>query len=626
MRSPWLKGDHVTTLDAAVAHLARYYDERLAIHGDTPEGAAWPNARDRARRFDVATDLAAALTPDRPIAVCDLGCGTGELLAHLRERALEHVEYVGVDISGAALAYARRKFPEAPFHELDVLAATDAELGRLRCDVLVANGLFTVKGDLPDDAMWSFMTATLQRVWPFVRHGLVFNVMSTAVDRQRDDLFHVSYDRLARFLHELAGRSIGFCADYGLYEFMAYASKRPLHHAIRPHAGPVRDAVGHAETVPIPAYRARLPRIAALAPYLETLDRTRWYSNHGALVRTLESRLAERFGLAPRQVVSASSGTAAIVGAILGSAGRADPAKPRCLCPAYTFVGTASAIEQCGYRTHLVDVDADEWSLDPDRLLGHELLSEAGLVVVVAPYGRMPSQQRWAAFTQRTGIPVVIDAAAGFEATLDDPRVTLGPIPVALSFHASKSFSTGEGGAVLCSDGDRSDEIARALNFGFFGERVSRGASINGKMSEYHAAVGLAELDGWDAKRRSFAHVAATYAREAERHGIADRIVIAPAVASCYVLFVALDAVEAAAVRTALDGARIEHRLWYGGGLHREPAFSTALRDDDLGRTERIAAVIIGLPTAPDLTESSVALIVGTAARAASWNALRPRR
>ena len=217
--------------------------------------------------------------------------------------------------------------------------------------------------------MWSFMTATLERVWPFVRHGLVFNVMSTAVDRQRADLFHVSYDRLARFLHDLAGRSIGFRADYGLYEFMAYASKRPLRGAAGTHVGPARDAVEHAAVVPVPAYRARLPHLAALAPYLATLDRTRTYSNHGALVRTLESRLAARFELAPRQVVSASSGTAAIAGAILGSAGRAEPAKPRCLCPAYTFVGTASAIEQCGYRTHLVDVDVDEWSLDPDRLL-----------------------------------------------------------------------------------------------------------------------------------------------------------------------------------------------------------------------------------------------------------------
>jgi len=395
---------------------------------------------------------------------------------------------------------------------------------------------------------------------------------------------------------------------------MAYAAKQPLRNATDLQAG-ARDGA-RAETAPIPAYRARLPRVDAVAPYLATLDRTRWYSNHGALVRTFESRLAAGFELAPRQVVSASSGTAAIAGAILGSAGHADSAKPYCLCPSYTFVGTASAIEQCGYRLHLTDVDAETWSLDPDRLFRHPLLSETGLVVVVAPYGRMPSHQRWAAFEQRTGVPVVIDAASGFESILADPRGALGPVPVALSFHASKSFSTAEGGAVLCGDGDRAAAIARALNFGFYGQRVSHGASINGKMSEYHAAVGLAELDGWDAKHGAFAAVAATYAREAERHGIVDRIVVAPAVASCYALFVAHGGTESAAVRTALNDANIEYRLWYGNALHREPAFATASRDDDLDGTERIAAAIIGLPTAPDLAEWSVTRIVRAAASA----------
>jgi hypothetical protein len=58
--------------------------------------------------------------------------------------------------------------------------------------------------------------------------------MSPIVDRERDDLFHVSYDRLAAFLHALAGRSIGFRADYGLYEYMAYATKTPHKPAIGP--------------------------------------------------------------------------------------------------------------------------------------------------------------------------------------------------------------------------------------------------------------------------------------------------------------------------------------------------------------------------------------------------------
>lgn len=211
----------------ASARIAQYYDEALAAFGDTAAGAGWPDAGDRATRFDVLLDLVASLVPDREIALCDLGCGTGELLARIRERKISGIAYSGVDVSDAALSFARSKFPEVPFHRLDVLAASEPELESLRCDVLIANGLFTVKGGLTHGEMWQYMTATLERVWPLVRSAVAFNVMSVVVDRERDDLFHVSYDDLARFLHGLAGRSIGFRADYGLYEYVAYATRRP---------------------------------------------------------------------------------------------------------------------------------------------------------------------------------------------------------------------------------------------------------------------------------------------------------------------------------------------------------------------------------------------------------------
>jgi dTDP-4-amino-4,6-dideoxygalactose transaminase len=595
------------------AALLRHYDGCLASHGDTAEGAGWPNERDRTTRFDAMLDVVAGLCGDRDTVVCDLGCGTGALLARIRERGMRNVAYVGADASGAALQRAREKFEGVPFYEVDAVSAPDAKLEPLRCDVLVANGLFTVKREITHADMWRFMTDTIRRVWPLVRRGIVFNVMSAAVDWERHDLFHVSYDELARFLHGIAGRSIGFRADYGLYEYTAYASKGAPARQPEPLRAEAPDEPRAGGRVPV--YRAQLPASHRVERYLSSLDRTRWYSNHGELVRRFEARLAALLRVAPEHVVTASSGTAALAGAILGTAGRAEPLRPYCFAPAYTFVGTASAIEQCGYRLHLADV-GDDWSLDPDELANHPALARTGLVVVVAPYGRLPSQPRWEEFQRRTGIPVVIDAAAGFEALTADTRPPFSTIPIALSFQASKTFSTGEGGAVIAMDAARADATLRALNFGFRGERVSRGPSINGKMSEYHAAVGLAELDGWDDKRAAFARVAAAYANEAESDGLAEhRIITAPTVASCYALLLATSAAESGAVRAALHAADVEHRLWYGGGLHREPAFAGVERDA-LERTDALGPRLIGLPMAPDLATSSVRRIVGTIARA----------
>ena len=207
--------------------LLEYYAACFDRHADTAQGAGWPSDHDRQLRFDVVLELIDHVAPTGPVIVCDLGCGTGELLRRILQRGEERIIYKGADGLEKPLAVGRRKFPNASFHHIDIVTTDSAGLESLMCDVLVANGVFTVKSGMSEKEMWSFMTEALLRVWPLVRRGLIFNVMSPIVEWRRNDLFHVSYDRLAGLLHGLAGRSIGFRADYGLYEYMAYATKTP---------------------------------------------------------------------------------------------------------------------------------------------------------------------------------------------------------------------------------------------------------------------------------------------------------------------------------------------------------------------------------------------------------------
>ena len=265
------------------------------------------------------------------------------------------------------------------------------------------------------------------------------------------------------------------------------------------------------------------------------------------------------------------SGTGGLVGAILAATGRSAAERPLAIIPAFTFVATALAAEQCGFRPHFVDVDADSWQLQAEAIEGHPLLKHVGLVMPVAPFGRAVPQAPWLEFQRRTGIAVVIDGGASFEAVAQDPVRFLGKIPVALSFHATKSFATAEGGCVITVDSVLSASVNRALNFGFFEARDCRAASINGKMSEYHAAVGLAELDNWSAKYASLQEVAAAYRLQMGAAGLGDRLIVAPEVAGCYALFRCAGPAEAAAVVDGLAAANIETRLWYGNGLHRQP-------------------------------------------------------
>ena len=362
----------------------------------------------------------------------------------------------------------------------------------------------------------------------------------------------------------------------------------------------------------VPVNRPLLPDVAALAPYLRSIDAARQYSNHGPLFDSLRNRLAGYFNVEESRLTLAGSGTSALIGAILATAGRATAARPLCICPSYTFVATAVAASACGFTPYLVDIDPKSWASEPKRLLRLPQLASAGVVMAVAPYGRMVDMAAWQGFAAQSGIPLVIDAAACFD-TLDSAAICAGKVPVCVSLHATKTFSTAEGGLILCGDSRTIDDCARALNFGFFTGRESVGPSINGKLSEYHAAVGLAELDGWKPKRAGFIRVAQNYLEAAKTAGLAGRVIADSERANPYVVYLARSAEEAETVRARLTGRGIDTRLWYGLGLHRQPNYAEC-PSEDLPATNEIAPCIVGLPVAVDLPDTQIRRIIAAIA------------
>ena len=599
--------------------LLALYDEALARHGDTAQGALWPNEADRLRRYDVMLDLLAHAPAGAPVVLCDLACGTGGLLARLRELGMHHVRYRGVDRSADAIGLARLKFPGADFRVLD-LRDPYADLSALDCDYLVANGLFTVRGSMSHDEMRDFLETTVALAWPRVRRGLAFNVMSTVVDWKREDLFHAPMDDMARLLHGLAGRRVRMRADYGLYEYTCFALRETPADATpaappAPAAAATGDPAGPPPAVPV--LRPRLPTAEQLLPYLRRVDAARIYSNFGPLVLEFEQRLAGLLGLPATALVSANTGTAGLVACVLALAGRATAARPLALMPAYTFVATAVAAQECGYEPYLADVRAGDWQLDAAAVASHPQLDRVGVVMPVAPYGLPVDPAPWREFERRTGIAVVIDGAASLEPASADGDRLLGEIPVVFSLHATKGLATGEGGAIACTDPARAARIGQALNFGFSGSRESRAPSTNGKMSEYHAAVGLAELDGWPVKSAALREVSAAYRRHAVAAGLGDRLFTAPRLCSSYVLFDAGDEARSLRLQRELELRGIGHRLWYGLGLHHQPSFA-ACPADPLPVTKALAPRLLGLPMAQDLDDACIARVVAMLKEATS--------
>jgi len=239
-----------------------------------------------------------------------------------------------------------------------------------------------------------------------------------------------------------------------------------------------------------------LPTFDRITPYLRQIDANRYYSNNGPLNIEYERRLSELFK-AP--CVTGSSATSLLTATLI-----ALNLPPRSLiaCPSWTFVATPASIVAAGHVPYFVDVD-------PSGYIRPYFHSLTGAMIVVAPFGRPVNTAYWDHFAQEFNTRIVIDAAAGFDAfsTIHTPK----SCPVIISTHATKAFGTGEGGFVSSLDQPLLDNIRSICNFGLTADKNASHHGINGKLSEYHAAIGLAELDGWPDKRQRYLDALALY-------------------------------------------------------------------------------------------------------------------
>jgi dTDP-4-amino-4,6-dideoxygalactose transaminase len=275
--------------------------------------------------------------------------------------------------------------------------------------------------------------------------------------------------------------------------------------------------------------------------------------------------------------------------------------------PAWTFVASAAAARAANLVPHFVDVAADTWALDPAALRSRADLQELGAVLVVGPFGAPVETAPWEAFSAETGIPVVIDSAAGFDAVASVTAARPGTSAVMISLHATKAFAAGEGAIVLSTDEPLMRRVRRASNFGIGGRSSASLAGFNGKMSEYHAAVGHAALDEWPQRRSALRSRARRYAGELAR---VPHVSSLPGFGSTWISTNCAVRLPCAAepVVERLRRIGIEARRWWGDGVHRHRAYRDA-PCDSLAVTEDLARHVISLPFSFDMSDAEIACV-----------------
>ena len=198
--------------------LIKQSETYLKSYGDSYKGIGRFKEEQALRSYQTMLELIQP-KPEQETSVLDFGCGLSHFYAYIKESGLENIQYSGLDISEEFLAVSRQKYPDNHYYQVDLLEE-DSSLPQF--DYIIMNGIFTQKCDLSYEAMWEYFTTLLPRVFEHARIALAFNVHSKIVDWEREDLFHVPFDPLAKFLSDHLSRHFAIRHDYRLYEYTVY--------------------------------------------------------------------------------------------------------------------------------------------------------------------------------------------------------------------------------------------------------------------------------------------------------------------------------------------------------------------------------------------------------------------
>lgn len=229
-----------------------------------------------------------------------------------------------------------------------------------------------------------------------------------------------------------------------------------------------------------------LPPIEQLLPYLEEIWKSRNLTNCAKFHQQLEEELCRYLGV--NHISLFSNATIALITAI-----KALNVSDEVITTPFTFVATAHSLLWNNVKPVFVDVDPVTLNLDPKKIEA-AVTPNTTAIMPVHVYGYPCDVEAIDVIAKRYDLKVIYDAAHAFGVHCHCGSVlNHGDLSV-LSFHATKVFNTFEGGAIVCPDLSTKEHIDKLKNFGHDGETSVIEIGINGKMSEFNAALGILQL------------------------------------------------------------------------------------------------------------------------------------
>lgn len=350
------------------------------------------------------------------------------------------------------------------------------------------------------------------------------------------------------------------------------------------------------------------PSIEEFTPYLRKIWDSKRLTNGGPFHQELEKELAEYLGV--KYISLFSNGTLALITAL-----QALRITGEVITTPYSFVATTHSLWWNGIKPIFVDIDPVTMNLDPEKIEA-AITPKTTAIMPVHVYGTPCNDKRIQEIADNYNLKVIYDAAHAFGVKENGNSVVdYGDLSI-LSFHATKVYSTIEGGAIICHDAKMKQHIDDLKNFGFRDEVTVVAPGINAKMNEVQAAYGLLSLKYVDEaieKRRQIADLYTQCLQKIKGITLLERVV---GVAHNYSYFpILVDADNYGKTRDELYEDLKSHNIF--GRRYFYPLisdFSTyrgldSANPNNLPIARKIAESVICLPIYPDLSLDDVVRI-----------------
>ncbi|EPR66326.1 DegT/DnrJ/EryC1/StrS family aminotransferase [Cyclobacterium qasimii] len=236
----------------------------------------------------------------------------------------------------------------------------------------------------------------------------------------------------------------------------------------------------------IPVTKPFLPPQEVYEKYLSGIWKRHWLTNMGPLASELEMKLKVHLGL--KHLLYVTNGTIALQMSI-----KALELKGEIITTPFSFVATTSSIVWEGCNPVFVDIDEKSLNIDPSKIEA-AISPKTSAILATHVYGNPCDVEAIDKIAKKHDLKVIYDGAHAFGVTVNGKSIFEYGDLSTCSLHATKLYHSIEGGLVMTKDPTLLKKIAFIRNFGFNGPEAFAELGINGKNSEFHAAMGLANF------------------------------------------------------------------------------------------------------------------------------------